>query len=129
MLAEELTPSLLTSSVSGVKRGVLLARNTDVTSARPCGVNSVHDFLQGPEGKWACSSGEDSILLYQLMAGREFGKFPSSARRHAPRCCRSDTSGNGHSVKSSQCTIGTVYKPLINYTQLFRCWSSGQFLF
>ena len=50
----------------------------------PCGVNSVHNFLQGPEVKWAHSSGEENILLYQLMAGQEFGKFLSSACMHTP---------------------------------------------
>ena len=48
--------------------GTLIVRITDITSVGPCGVNFVHEFLQGPEVKCACSSGEESILLYQVKS-------------------------------------------------------------
>ena len=56
-------------------------------------MNSVHEFLQGPEVKCACSSGEESILLY--IPGRQFGEFPSSACMLAPRVPRPFLCGRG----------------------------------
>ena len=77
----------------------------------PCGVNSVHKFLQGPEVKCACSSGEESILLYQVES------LASSRQVHAcllpAAAWRSDMSGNLHSVQPVQCANVTVYKPPI----------------
>ena len=82
-----------------------------MTSVGPCGVNSVHKFLQGPEVKCACSSGEESILLYQVES------LASSRQVHAcllpAAAWRSDMSGNLHSVQPVQCANVTVYKPPI----------------
>ena len=76
-------------------------------------MNSVHEFLQGPEVKCACSSGEESILLYQVES------LASSRQVHAcllpAAAWRSDMSGNLHSVQPVQCANVTGYKPLIKY--------------
>ena len=105
--------TLLFSSVSGSKEGTLIVRITDMTSVGPCGVNSVHEFLQGPEVKCACSSGEESILLYQVES------LASSRQVHAcllpAAAWRSDMLGNLHSVQLVQCTNVRVYKPPIKH--------------